>query len=669
MTHKASSDREASPSMGGREIGYRPDVDGLRAVAVLSVVVYHFLPSALPGGFLGVDVFFVISGFLITAILVRENQAANWSIWRFYKRRVRRIAPALIVMIAVTTAVAVRIMLPFDLAGYSKSLLATFGFVSNVFFWRDSDYFAAAAQTKPLLHTWSLGIEEQFYILFPPLLWLLLRRGRAFAFGAVALLTLASVALAAATNHFGKPAVSFYLLPMRAWELGVGALLALSPKGPVCASPALGLLGCGLVAFALTTRIWATHTVLPEALPICLGTALLIGSGTGGGFVARALSWRPLVFVGLISFSLYLWHWPVNVFLRYWLIREPATLELIGGIALSFALAYASWRWVEMPFRNRGLRFARLLAWVVPSTAALAAAAIALIALGGLPARFPAQANAYNRLAGTTYRCPPTDYFPFGALYGCPINLPSHDVARASVALFGDSYAQMYAPALEPVLRARGLGGILVPSNGCLPTARINVDKLCAEVMRGNLAALAASPGIRTVIVAAYWGHIHDPLVDRAGKPLGKSPGLAIDAVAETVDTLERAGKRVIVIGPIAAPGYDMASVVGRTLAFGRPMTTPMAVRRSTFDSSYAPLTVWLRTRRELIVEQPSSLFCDASTCRYLVAGKPVFADEVHVAAEAAPMFSSMLASAIDHWRGFPDPVAPTHARPAEPPV
>jgi len=217
-------------------IAYRPDIDGLRAIAVLSVIIYHLSHAILPGGYLGVDVFFVLSGYLITAIIWREIAIGDFSILRFYERRIRRIMPALLAMIFIVTAVATLLLLPVDLIGFARSLFATLGFVANIYFWRDSNYFSSVADEKPLLHLWSLGVEEQFYLIFPLLLLLLARKAKSWAILAMGCLCIASFASNVFALKVDGSSPAFYLLPTRAWELGVGAFIALlPPQSHACA--------------------------------------------------------------------------------------------------------------------------------------------------------------------------------------------------------------------------------------------------------------------------------------------------------------------------------------------------------------------------------------------------------------------------------------------------
>lgn len=339
---------------------YRKEIDGLRAIAVLSVVLYHAGVGWLPGGFVGVDVFFVISGYLITQILRRDLQAGTFSVLHFYERRVRRIFPALFLVVLVTIPASLLWALPEQVENTSVSALTALFSVSNFYFWQQSGYFAPATDFMPLLHTWSLGVEEQFYLIFPLFL-LVLVRLRLSLFVVTAGLMIPAFAAALWLSE-AKPAVAFYLLPARMWELGLGACLALLPNvmGKMPAWPRSLREGGAVLGLALIiTAVLRLRSDMPfpgwAALLPCIGAALIILYTQGGGIVQNILSSPIMRFFGLISYSLYLWHWPVLVFTR--MLTADAELGLVsasGAVVISITLATLSWRYVEMPFRKSG---------------------------------------------------------------------------------------------------------------------------------------------------------------------------------------------------------------------------------------------------------------------------------------------------------------------------
>ncbi len=348
---------------------YRRDIDGLRAVAVMPVIFYHAGLSSFSGGFVGVDVFFVISGYLITLLLIGEIASDRFSLAQFYVRRAKRLLPALFFVLFLCTPLAWLWMLPSQFEEYAQSLMAISFFVSNIHFWQKDDYFAPEAETNPLLHTWSLSLEEQFYILFPVLLMLVWRYGRKSAFGTVLVLTLASFLL----SEWGwrnSPSASFYLLPTRAWELGAGSLCAFlahrSKPRPRAALPLIGLclIACAVVFFDDETPFPSVYTLIPV-----VGSVLVILFGDGRSLADKFLRSRIMVGIGLISYSAYLWHQPLMALARIRSEAYPSSGMMLALALVSLGLAYLTWRYVELPFRRTrrtaGMSGRRVLAFSV----------------------------------------------------------------------------------------------------------------------------------------------------------------------------------------------------------------------------------------------------------------------------------------------------------------
>jgi len=351
---------------------YRREIDGLRALAVVPVILFHAGFRAFSGGFVGVDVFFVISGYLITSLILAEVARGNFSLTSFYERRARRILPALFLVMAACIPAAWVYLLPSDMKSFSESLAAVSVFASNVLFYNENGYFAADAELKPLLHTWSLAVEEQFYVLFPLLLLAAWRLGRRWTVALLALVGLLSLGLAqwgASVN----PEATFLLLPTRVWELLMGALIAFycdarqSPAGGVGANPRIsevaGFVGVAMIllavfAFDRETPFPGVYALLPT-----IGTALVILFAHPRSGVGKLLGSRTFVGLGLISYSAYLWHQPLFAFARQRSLAEPGRALLLGLAFLAIVLAGLSWRYVERPFRDR-TRFSRTqVAW------------------------------------------------------------------------------------------------------------------------------------------------------------------------------------------------------------------------------------------------------------------------------------------------------------------
>lgn len=339
---------------------YRPEIDGLRAIAVIPVVFYHAGFDVLKGGFVGVDIFFVISGYLITTIIKTELDEDRFNLVQFYERRARRILPALFLVILVALPLSWIWLPPRAMEEFLRSVFSVSLFASNIFFWQESGYFDTATELKPLLHTWTLAIEEQYYILFPLFLMFMKPFGTRRTFIVLAIALIISLGLAQ-WGSSAKPVATFYLLPTRAWELAIGSIVAFqlmysnwSPSLRISQGGSLAgfaLIVFSVFAYSADTPYPSLYTVAPT-----LGTALVILFARPGTWVKSLLSLKALVGIGLISYSAYLWHQPLLVFARYQFALEGPSLFVTGMLAiLTFLLAYLSWKYVETPFRNRTL--------------------------------------------------------------------------------------------------------------------------------------------------------------------------------------------------------------------------------------------------------------------------------------------------------------------------
>ncbi|WP_368655537.1 acyltransferase family protein [Castellaniella ginsengisoli] len=383
---------------------YRPEIDGLRAIAVLSVILFHAGVPGLSGGFVGVDVFFVISGYLITGILLRELNAGTFSLVTFYERRARRILPALFLVLLVCIPFGWLLMDPYAFWRLGQGLMAVTVFVSNILFWRTTDYFAATLE-NPLLHTWSLGVEEQFYIFFPLFLWLVWRYARAWLWLSILSVAVASLAISQWGVQTGRLVAAFYLIPSRAFELLLGALVALAafrgriPNLSVWFAESLAWIGLGAVVWAVVMFSGGTPFPGWHALVPSLGTALILAFVRTDGVLGRVLSWRVMVGLGLISYSAYLWHQPVFAFVHIagW---SPGLGASLGLVVVSLLLAWVSWRYVERPFRDRAwISRSAMFQWSGALSVSMLGVGACLIATQGVSSRYTAEEMAWWRYA------------------------------------------------------------------------------------------------------------------------------------------------------------------------------------------------------------------------------------------------------------------------------
>ena len=441
---------------------YRPEIDGLRAISVIGVVLFH-LELGFTGGFVGVDVFFVISGYLITGILLRQLGEDRFSLMEFWARRVRRIVPAAMVMVVGALLIGAFLQTPERYASLARSAMAHVLMASNCYFTRDQGYFAEKSDHEPLLHTWSLSVEEQFYLIFPLIVCFVWKRAPqrlALVFTSAALISFSWSWIEVVSN----PKWAFFLLPARGWELLVGALLAILPQKTMRSLGDEAWAGLGLVLVLAPMFFFDRQTAFPGpgALAPVLGAALLIWTG-GSTKIGKLLGWRALVKIGLISYSLYLWHWPFVVFAREMLLELTFTWK-IALLVASLLAGYSSWRWVEMPSRS-GLLLAtrrRSLIFGLTSAVTLFVIAFSIKASGGFPSRLPAELRliisdiTWN---GAEYTSAKSEAMPIGFQDDGPVDF----------VLWGDSHGASAAPAVNAVATDFKLKGHAYLNNGTPP--------------------------------------------------------------------------------------------------------------------------------------------------------------------------------------------------------
>ncbi|WP_444925727.1 acyltransferase family protein [Microbulbifer sp. TRSA002] len=521
-------------------IGYRRDIDGLRALAVLPVVLAHAGLPGFSGGFVGVDIFFVISGYLITSILVKEIGEHRFSLANFYERRARRILPALFFVLATSIVAGWFVLPPDPFKELGQSALATLLFASNFWFWQSTeDYFGSGADWQPLLHTWSLSVEEQFYLFFPLLLCLLASRSRRSKLLVVAGLSILSLVYSVWATK-AQPFANYFLTPSRVWELGLGALLALGVFPQVRKAWLLELVAAaGITMILYSVFVYDSSTPFPgiAALLPCIGAAVLIW--TGGNretIIARLLRLRIIVAIGLISYSLYLWHWPVLVLLR--LLNGSAELPLamaLVAIALSLILAWFSWRFVEAPFRRaseRGFSRRNLALTLGIVGTLIMSVSLVINVKKGVPSRLPepiyAAYESAKKRTSKERRCmklaPSEGLCELGKL---------EDEPTANYLLWGDSHAGAFIPGFERWLEAVGQSGIVAAKSACAPLLGVvrlemGASHGCDRFNNEVIEILERRKDIETVVLVARWA-----LLVEGNRPLGEGGSPAVLGIAK----------------------------------------------------------------------------------------------------------------------------------------
>jgi len=644
-------------------VGYRADIDGLRALAILPVVFYHAGIPGFAGGFVGVDVFFVISGYLMARLISGEIDRGEFSLLRFYERRVRRIFPALFAMVAASAVMAWLFFMPVELTYFARSVEATALFISNFRFEREMSYFDIGAQMKPLLHTWSLSVEEQFYIVFPLVLMLISRLGRRRAVSILALLLIVSLAASAwMVRH--APEVAFYQSQYRAWELLLGAVLAFNlVPAPAHEAVRRILTVAGIVLIAFAVFAYSEDTVFPglAALVPCAGAALIIHGQATDGVASRFLRATPLVFIGLISYSLYLWHWPIIVFARY---IGGAQLSLVQGVlivAASFIVAVLSWRFIERPFRGHSSHVARKP--LFGTAAAVVAASIAfgsyVAAERGLPGRLPPVAReiynaTYDTPRFTGENCtvgddPSMSEIRSGDL--CRLGTPG---SEPSFLVWGDSHAEAMASAIEAAAEQTGGQGFLAGRSSCPPLIDVELsdrrDTERCEEFNAAVRDLIAARHISTVFLVAYWPkYVHDAELPNEGvyfdasvpPPVEDHSAPISEAMDRTLSDLTKLGAKVVLVMDVPEMGRYVPEALAK--AVSRDTSTDIAPPWPYIAKRQALSRAMLKTfasKYDAVIVDPLPAFCSNGHCDAARDGIPLYRDADHITATTAKSLS-----------------------------
>ncbi len=677
-------------------IKYRPEIDGLRALAIVPVILFHAGVAGFSGGYIGVDVFFVISGYLITTILVAELNDRAYSIANFYERRARRILPALFAMLAVTLPFAYWLLNPVDLRAYAKSLLGAVLFLANVTSYMQSGYFDAASDIKPLMHLWSLAIEEQYYVFFPVLLAFIWRLKRAHVLTAVLLISVLSL-LIAEIKLDKDVSIAFFYLHSRAWELGVGALLALTLHAahqrrskfdtPLVVKQGMAAIGLALVVYAMVVFDKSTRFPGVSALAPTVGAVLVIAFATSKTLVGRLLATKPMVGIGLISYSAYLWHQPIFAFARYQSPNHLAPSVLLGLIGLTMVFAYLSWRFVEAPFRDKSHISRKAVASLsLVGIVLFSAVAVVINVKDGFPARYPKEfASAFD-----PYKVKEGKFCDFKKISGfddldfCEFGDTS---SNTTVLLYGDSHASSLLGELDDELKNQKVKGLRVRLLRCHHTV--------PGMLNGNPVASSKSKvtecltnfdnfvkfyktHAQAVVVSVRWtskmypvaGVLEDASFDnqQGGVEYYKNPSSNFaltdagewsthgewkkQAVWAFLDKLIAVQKTVFLVYPVPEVGWDLPLYNFATYLQTGDVPRDVSTSRALYQNRNKFITETLDDPRLDAVERirPEKYLCelgDKQRCFAQVDLKPFYYDSNHLSSEGAKPMSVAIGRTI----------------------
>jgi peptidoglycan/LPS O-acetylase OafA/YrhL len=648
---------------------YRPEIDGLRALAVIPVILFHAGFELFSGGFVGVDVFFVISGYLITTILIQDLNSQKFSFISFYERRARRILPALFFVMLVCIPFAWLWMLPSQMKDFSQSLVATSLFASNILFWRESGYFAAASEEKPLLHTWSLAVEEQYYLLFPLFFFLAWRFEKNRVLWIVVIIAVMSFLL----SEWGwrnQPIANFYLAPTRAWELLSGSIAAFILQQSTLRKNNLYAL-IGLIAILLSIFIYDHNTPVPSiyALAPVLGTMLVVLFADQKTIVGRLLGTRAIVAIGLISYSAYLWHQPLFAFAKLRLDESPTSSLMIALSFASFVLAYLTWRYIETPCRYQVTKPLFISLTLIPLFVVTGVGITGHIS-NGFQNRIPGWSElakvptvnttfCHNDGRRTLQQQLDNDYCLLGEGY-------------VEFAIIGDSHAGALFDAAHDLLTTKGASAIAVSGAFCAPLLNgFEAGRNCRETIETAMLHAMSSKTISTVILAAEWANYTNGYrrnnkprnwTDNQGRAVTPLDNIAIfsRSFEETINQFSNSNKQIIIVMPVPEFRYSPYNFVGKwALLNASDISTATRVlpKMKVIDYEKRNKNVikqFNKTQSNNVkYVEVSDLFCHKGICSPVSKdGDLLYSDDNHVNYHGAKLIMQRVLKVIDRIEG-----------------
>jgi len=617
---------------------YIKEINFLRFLSITSVIIYHYFPKIIPKGYLGVDLFFVISGFLISLYLYREIPTKNFRLSIFYNRRIKRIIPATIFLLFFVSLIAFILFTNFDLIKFSKSLIYSIFFSSNFFFWLDGGYFGPNDKLKPLLHFWSLGVEEQFYIFFPALFYFIIKylKSKTLIFYLILILTILSLFFNIFLINLGGSNPAFFLLPTRIWNFGFGILAMLIFVSQKKKHNNLEIFF--YISF-LTLGFFYKIPHLPENFLIIFFSFMILKKQFPKRFSLDFIIHNKIIqYIGLISFSLYLWHWPLLVFVEYYFVYELDLSKRVLTLLITCIFSVISYHFVEINYRYK---------FNIKSIYKLIA--ISYVFFISFSLFINLNNNNYKKnspdfiadAALTNFKCEILNYDFYKHKRACIIN-KDQKIKNYEIALIGNSHAQMYVPSIKPHLVKNKKKAILLPMTGCLPTLEINISKECIYKSNQYFLDYSKDQNIKTVIIATTWWH--KKLYN--GKKFINDPKheLLSESLLDLINKLKENNKKVFLISPIQVPLYELPQMLSRLLKFkhinDKELLNKLQVDRRDFDQEYEFVNSFFTQKLKNNYIKLDQLQCDNYKCYYSDANGVFFADGSHISKYGAKFFT-----------------------------
>jgi peptidoglycan/LPS O-acetylase OafA/YrhL len=618
---------------------YRAEIDGLRAVAVVPVILFHAGFEFFSGGFVGVDVFFVISGYLITTILIEDIEKNRFSISSFYERRARRILPALFFLMFICIPFAWMWMVPTQMKDFSQSLVAVGLFASNILFWKESGYFDAVAEEKPLLHTWSLAVEEQYYLLFPIFLFLAWRFGKEKVFWTLVVLAAVSLAL----SEWGwrnNATANFYLAPTRAWELFSGSIAAfVIQKRGVQANNLLALLGLTAILFSIFFYDEKTPFPSVYALVPVIGVVLLILFADRETFAAKLLSTKGFVGIGLISYSAYLWHQPLFAFAKIRSIGDPGLALMSLLTVASMALAWLSWKFIENPFRRSSHIYnSRNSIFILSVIGILIFSSAGLI--GHETNGYAAQRYSNQQLmylnTGKSSPLRPKCHFSQKVEFLAKTECEYFSEGPAEIAVLGNSHATELAYALAKILEKKNSSILHYTMSGCRHNFKVldEENTVCHRWHDIVVKKISSKSNIKTVILS----YKNDSYLQEKKYR---------NSLIKISDALISAGKKVVLVLQAPLPGAHIEKYLNYNLR-SFPSTVKGNSLANWNHAYHAANSLTEEISGDVIVVDPADYFCENNECLVVKGGKALYFDDDHMSVHGAKIIAQGLVEILN---------------------
>ena len=619
---------------------YIKEINFLRFISIASVVIYHYFPEIIPKGYLGVDLFFVISGFLISMLIYREIGDKKFSLLNFYNRRIKRIIPATIFLLFLVSITSFIIFTKVDLINFSESLIYSIFFSSNFFFLIDGGYFGPNDKLKPLLHFWSLGVEEQFYIFFPILFFFLIKvfKNINFLIWFILLTIFLSLSLNIFLINIGWSNPAFFLLPTRVWNFGFGILAML-----FFVTKKQNHTNLEIVFYISMILLGFYYHIphLPENFIIIFFTFMLLKKNFPKKFFLDIIINNKFPqYIGLISFSLYLWHWPTLVFVEYYFVYEVDFLIKIYTLVLSIILSIISYHLVEINFRYKfkikSLYKLLLISYIL---------FISFFVFINLKKNISYIKNSPDFIAEaslTNFKCEINNYKFYKYKRGCVINKNLDSNKPSEIAIVGNSHAQMYVPSIKPHLVKNKVQAIVLPMTGCLPTLDVNINEKCMKISNKYFLDYSSDENIKTVIIATTWWH--EKIFN--GKNFIDDPKHLVlsNSILNLINKLKLKNKNVFLVGPIQVPLYELPQNLSRLLKFNhineKQLSNKLHVNRKIYDSDYQLVNSLLSEKLQKNYIQLDTIQCDLNKCYYSNEEGVYFADGSHISKIGAKLFT-----------------------------